>query len=134
MKKFYILFALAALLSAIAAGTVSAQKRSSGTVKEISAKNFNAETKKGVVVVDFWATWCGPCRMMSPIFTEVAKQFSSRAKFAKIDVDKAREIAGAYNITAIPCIIIFVNGKEQDRLVGYKEKQELIDAVSKYTR
>lgn len=123
-----------AVLSVAAVMPSYAQKTSGGNVKTITAKDFNTEIKKGVVVVDFWATWCGPCKMMAPVFTDVAKQFASRARFAKLDVDGAREIASSYNITAIPCIIIFKNGKEQDRLVGYKEKQELIDAVSKYTK
>ena len=116
-------------------GVACAQKNTAkGEVVTLTAKNFNTETKKGIVVVDFWATWCGPCKLFAPTFKAVAKDFASRAKFAKLDVDNAREIATKYNITAIPCIIIFKNGEEMERLVGYQEKQNLINAVSKYTK
>ncbi len=80
---------------------------------------------KTPVVVDFWATWCAPCRMVAPIVDELAEEYSGRISFAKVDVDQNSKIATRYGIMAIPNLIIFKNGKPASQIVGYKPKEEL---------
>lgn len=70
------------------------------------------------VVVDFWADWCGPCKMMAPVFSKMASQMASQVRFAKVDTEKAQDIAGRYNIRSIPTLIMFKNGQEVDRVAG----------------
>ena len=88
---------------------------------ELNKNNFNAEIKEGVVVIDAWASWCGPCRAMAPIFEELSKEMKN-VKFSKLDVDSNSEIASRYNIMSIPTFLIFKNGKEVSRIVGGNPK------------
>ena len=80
---------------------------------------------KEIAVVDFYATWCGPCKMLGPVFEEVSKE--SDINFVKIDVDKDSDIARRYGVMTIPTIILFRNGEEVKRNIGYMSKEELID-------
>lgn len=80
---------------------------------------------KGVLFVDFWAPWCGPCRALAPIYEEVSKEYEGRATFAKCNADEDSRFVMKHGVSGIPCIICFVNGKEVDRNVGYVEKDEL---------
>ena len=98
----------------------------------ITDKNFEATIEKGVTLVDFWATWCGPCRRQGPIITEIAKEFEGKAVIGKLDVDKNRETAGKYHVRSIPTIIVFKDGKVVDRIVGLQTKQALVDLVNRY--
>jgi thioredoxin 2 len=70
------------------------------------------------VVVDFWADWCGPCKMMAPVFSQVASELATQVRFAKVDTEQARELAARYAIRSIPTLIKFKQGKESDRLAG----------------
>jgi thioredoxin 1 len=78
-----------------------------------------------VVVVDFWATWCGPCRMIAPALDEIATEMAGKVKIAKVDVDEAPEVATRFGIRSIPCLILFKDGKETDRIVGAQSKTQL---------
>lgn len=86
----------------------------------IPMAQFEAEVEKsaGVYVVDFWATWCGPCRTMKPIFEKVEKEMAGKAKFLKVDVDQNQELAQKYNIEAIPTLVLFKDGKPAATKVG----------------
>ncbi|MBI4567220.1 MAG: thioredoxin [Planctomycetes bacterium] len=77
------------------------------------------------VFVDFWAEWCGPCRAVGPVFKELAAEMSATVTFAKVNVDQNQETAGQYNVTSIPCLILFRNGKEIGRRVGSAPKSVL---------
>ena len=80
---------------------------------------------KDIAVVDFYATWCGPCKMFGPVFEEVSNE--SNINFVKVDVDKENDISRRYGVMTIPTVILFKNGEEVKRNIGYMSKEELID-------
>ena len=100
-------------------------------VVEIKEAQFDEEVLKSdkPVFVDFYATWCGPCKMMSPILEQLSEE-KQDVVFAKIDVDDAERLAILYGISSIPCMILFKNGEEADRVVGAVPKQKLEQVVS----
>ena len=93
-------------------------------VLELNEENFDEFISEGNCVVDFWAEWCGPCKMLKPIIEEVAKK-EKKIKFGKIDVDTQSELAQKFEIMGIPTLIFFKNGKDIDRTSGFMEKEEL---------
>lgn len=86
------------------------------------------ENEKGLVVVDFWATWCGPCKMISPIIQQLASEMPE-VKFAKVEVDENPSAASKYRITSIPTIMIFKDGSVVETIVGFRPKQELEQSI-----
>lgn len=102
----------------------------------IDSENFDKEIEKSdlPVLIDFWAPWCGPCQMMGPVFEELASDFKSKIKFAKLNTDEEPEIAQQFNISGIPCLVLSVKGKEKNRIVGFMPKDALkkrIEEISK---
>ena len=97
-------------------------------VKELNEKEFYEKTKEGKVLVDFFATWCGPCKMLSPIIEEVSNIVSDY-KFYKVDVDENEELSEKYGIMSIPTLLIFENGNLKEKLVGFKTKEELLNLL-----
>jgi thioredoxin 1 len=83
------------------------------------------------VLVDFWAPWCGPCRMLAPIIEQVAEEYSDRAKVCKINTDQARESAIEFGISAIPTLILFKGGQVQKKWVGLTSKKDITEAIDK---
>jgi len=96
-------------------------------VINLTLENFESEVMeaKVPVLVDFWATWCGPCRMMSPVIDEIAEEMGNRAKVCKVNIDEQRDLAIKYNVMSIPTFIVFKEGKEINRNVGAMPKEEL---------
>ena len=99
-------------------------------VKVISDSEFEQATKKGVVLVDFYADWCGPCRMMSPVIDKLAVEMEGKASFVKVDIDESSKAAGTLQVTSIPTLVLFKNGIEVNRLVGVKD----IDALRSFVQ
>ena len=95
---------------------------------KFSSENFKEEVlnSEEPVLVDFYADWCGPCNAMSPVIEELAKELEGKAKVGKINVDENSDIAVEYNVMSIPTLIVFKNGKEEKRLVGLRDKEELL--------
>jgi len=100
----------------------------------INNQNFESEVIQSEipVVVDFWATWCGPCLMVAPVLEELANEYENRIKVCKLDVDNNRETAGAYGNQSIPTIMIFKGGKMADRLIGAVPKSEFKKMIDKH--
>jgi len=84
------------------------------------------------VIVDFWAPWCGPCKMLSPIVDQIADELQGKAKIVKIDVDQAQELAAKFNIMSIPNLLIFKDGAVVEQLVGVMPKDQLLEKINAY--
>lgn len=89
-------------------------------------QNFKTETANGFAVVDMYADWCGPCRMMAPIYEELAKEYDGRVKVGKLDVDSDPEVPGQFGVSSIPTIVFLKDGKEVARLVGFQSKENFV--------
>jgi thioredoxin 1 len=100
-------------------------------IKELSDANFQAQVKNGVTLVDFWAPWCMPCKMMAPVLNETAEELGNSAKIGKLDVDSNRAASAKYGVRSIPTLILFKNGKEVNRFVGVKTKDFLLKEIKK---
>ncbi|BDR58798.1 thioredoxin [Xylocopilactobacillus apicola] len=102
-------------------------------VTEITDANFNDETNSGVVLTDFWATWCGPCRMQSPVIDDLASERDD-VKFTKMDIDQNPETPKEFGIQAIPTLLIKKDGEIKERIVGFHPKEQLAEILDKYTK
>lgn len=98
-------------------------------IKELTSANFDVEIAHGVMLVDFWAPWCGPCRMQLPILEEVAAALGDRARIGKVNVDEARDLAVKLNIRGIPALIIFKDGENVRQFVGFQQTVALVQAI-----
>ena len=102
-----------------------------GSVVELSENNFEQEVTKAPtpVLVDMWAAWCGPCRMIAPVVEELAGTYQGKIKMSKLNVDEYPALAGQFRIMNIPTLLLFKEGKEADRIVGVVPKEELIRRI-----
>ena len=97
------------------------------SVTQLNSTNFEKEVVKSdiPVIVDFWASWCGPCKMMAPVFEELSSEYDGKVKFAKLSVEEERQLAMQHHINSIPTLVMFKNGKEMDRIMGFAPKEVL---------
>lgn len=103
----------------------------SGNVVNVTDVSFETDVlQSGMpVLVDFWASWCGPCKMVGPIVEELADDFAGKVKVCKLNVDENTKTAQAYGVMSIPTLILFKNGKEVDRVVGFRPKADLAELL-----
>ncbi|MGE4283468.1 MAG: thioredoxin [Clostridia bacterium] len=102
-------------------------------VLTITNDNFEQEVKGSdtPVLVDFWASWCGPCRMVAPVIDELANDFDGKAKVGKLNVDEQRDLAAQFRVMSIPTIMLFKNGDVVDKVVGVKSKEDLAAMIER---
>lgn len=103
-------------------------------VKEIGDNNFNDEIANSSVpvVVDFWASWCGPCKMLSPVIDELSEEFGEKVKFTKVNVDDNPGVSSKFSVSSIPTVLIFKDGNVAGSFVGFKPKQLVKADIEKY--
>jgi thioredoxin 1 len=101
-------------------------------VLNVTDQTFTAETNNGIVLADFFATWCGPCKMIAPVLEELDQDMGKQVKIVKIDVDQNQETANKFGIMSIPTLLVMKDGKVVDTLVGLKSKEALEEALNKH--
>ncbi|TMW71645.1 thioredoxin [Alteribacter natronophilus] len=95
-------------------------------------QNFSQEVSDGLVLADFWAPWCGPCKMIAPVLEELDAEMGDKAKIVKIDVDENQETASQYGVMSIPTLLVFKNGEKVDQVVGFQPKEALAELLNKH--
>ncbi len=100
--------------------------------KIVSTEEFREEIKNGVTLVDFFATWCGPCKMLAPVLEEVAQDVEGKAKVIKVDIDQSPELADEFRIASVPTMMIFKDGNRSETMVGFNPKSEIVNILEGY--
>ncbi len=96
-------------------------------------QSFSSEISEGLVLVDFWAPWCGPCKMIAPVLEELDAEMSATVKIVKVDVDVNQETASNFGIMSIPTLVLFKDGQPVDKVVGFNPKEALVELVNKHS-
>ncbi|OHB59553.1 MAG: thioredoxin [Planctomycetes bacterium RBG_13_46_10] len=101
----------------------------SGLVTEVDSHEFEKVVSEGITLVDFWAPWCGPCKMQGPVLDAVAKKIGGKAKIVKANVDKVSDAADKFGVRAIPTLVLFKDGQEMQRFIGMQSEGTLVNAI-----
>lgn len=102
----------------------------SGKLKDLTADNFNDTIATGTVLVDFWAPWCGPCKMQTPILEKVAEKIGDKAVIAKVNVDEVPALAAQFGVRSIPTLILFKDGEKVRDFIGVQQEPALVEILS----
>ncbi len=97
---------------------------------ELNGNNYDETTRAGVVLVDFWAPWCGPCKMQTPVLEKVADEIGDKAVIGKVNVDENPELAAKYGIRSIPTLILLKDGENKQQLIGLQQQPALVAAIT----
>jgi thioredoxin 1 len=130
IKITFLIFTIATLLFSCESGYNSSVEEKN--LITFTQENFSDETNRGIVLVDFWATWCMPCRAMAPIIEKIGGQTTGKVKIGKVDVDAQPKLSNRFGIQSIPTILILKDGKEMERFVGVTTRKTLTEALGKY--
>ena len=101
-------------------------------IVDVTDQNFSQETAEGLVLVDFWAPWCGPCKMIAPVLDELDGEMGEKVKIVKLNVDDNQETAGKYGVMSIPTLLLMKDGNVVDQVVGFQPKEALAELVNKH--
>lgn len=103
-------------------------------IKHLDDQNFAEGISSGLVLVDFFADWCGPCKQLTPILEELAQEIGEQATVAKLDIDRSLKTTSSFEVTSVPTLILFKDGKEAQRVVGLKNKETLKKLISEVAK
>ena len=101
-------------------------------IVNVTDQTFEQETAEGLVLADFWAPWCGPCKMIAPVLEEINGEMNETVKIVKLDVDDNQETAGKFGVMSIPTLLLMKDGKVVDQVVGFKPKEALVELINKH--
>jgi len=101
-------------------------------ITNVTDQNFDSETKDGLVLADFWAPWCGPCKMIAPVLEELDTEIGDKVKIVKLDVDENQETAAKFGVMSIPTLLVIKNGEVVDKVVGYQPREALADRLANH--
>lgn len=101
-------------------------------MEALTNSNFKEKTSKGMVLVDFSASWCGPCRMLAPVLEQVSLALKGKAEVFKADVDELEDEARAFGVMSVPCMVLLKDGKEVDRMIGLTSKDNIVNFIEKH--
>ncbi|WEG13942.1 thioredoxin [Pullulanibacillus sp. KACC 23026] len=98
-------------------------------IEHVTDENFANKTSEGLVVADFWAPWCGPCKMIAPVLEEIDSELSDKVKIVKLNTDENQQVTGQYGVMSIPTLIVFKDGEIVDKVVGFQPKEALVERL-----
>ncbi|OCA81766.1 thioredoxin [Pradoshia sp. D12] len=102
-------------------------------ISNVTDQTFVTETGEGLVLADFWAPWCGPCKMIAPVLEEIDAELDGKVKIVKLDVDENQETAVKFGVMSIPTLVLFKDGEVVDKVIGFQPKEALVNLISKHS-
>lgn len=129
-KFLTILLPVLLLVSSVTLGNTQDEPKKGSPIVTLSSSTFDKETAKGLILVDYWAPWCGPCRKMAPILDEIATEYKGTVKIGKLNTDNYGKFSAEKKIEALPTIVVYKDGKEIKRLVGLQNKADIIKVIN----
>jgi thioredoxin 1 len=102
-------------------------------ISNVTDQTFVTETSEGLVLADFWAPWCGPCKMIAPVLEEIDAELDGKIKIVKLDVDENQETAVKFGVMSIPTLILFKDGEAVDKVIGFQPKEALVNLITKHS-